>query len=151
MAEAICVLSLIALRRGVESAFFPAGGPERGVCAFHSPSKEAAVMDGCFLARPSPVGPHISKCQAAKSKAKGMEGGKTTWRGWWVGRDEAGGKCTHSGDPPGGHGLEGALLVWLSLQRSQHWFLPSGACQDLAREAPVRGIQQKEWPVGGVG
>lgn len=37
------------------------GGFRRRVCELNSLSKDATVMDGCFLAKPTEVGPRISK------------------------------------------------------------------------------------------
>lgn len=42
------------------SPFLP-GGFRRRVCELNSLSKDATVMDGCFLAKPTEVGPRISK------------------------------------------------------------------------------------------
>lgn len=64
------------------------GDSWRRVCELDSLSQDTTVMDVCFLAKPTEVGPRISKHLAAKGKAGGWRGGGKARRGRWVGRGD---------------------------------------------------------------
>lgn len=82
------------------------GGSWRRVCEFPSPSKDAAVTDGCFLAKPRQSWTPAFKVSGCKEQ-DWEDGGWGRGHGTLGGGKRGGWGWMPSGGRPGGHRLEG--------------------------------------------